>query len=184
MFFLDLPELSSLEDNNKWEEATTLLYEKWMDDRENVDILCRLVGECWYILCDKNHCEIENSDTLAQIKTILEESTNYGISGNAYYNERFLTLAGYCISMFPFFYYEESSDSAYLDWEQKGKNMLKIASEKYSGLLARTWYLGSQLGSHEEYNETKKLLRAELSHIFSSKTALERYFLEVLTIEI
>ena len=177
--FLDVHGLLELEQSEKWYEATHMLYSLWNKDRNNVDKLCRLISECWYVLSEWD-CIQSNGLSFDTFKKVLAEATQYGLK-HFDSNPDFLWLTGYMISLFPYLFYEDDSRDSYIDWEQRGKEMLLRSTQLApDNLIARVFWLGSQCES-AEYLAEKSRLALQLNNDLFGKTAIETYFNEILS---
>jgi hypothetical protein len=188
-FFTAINGLSELEDREKWEEARFMLYELWNADRENLDLLLRLLSECWYVLCEWG-CSIMISDEdpaenpiFRIFKDTLIECTTYGLTHFSN-DPRFLWMAGYMISMFPYLFYDGDTGDLYTEWESKGKEMLALLyKQNPNDLMAKIAHLGSYLISDadKEYRKAKRKLTPLLGNYFTDSTVIEQYFKNVLS---
>jgi len=61
-YFVDVAHLDCIEEQDRWEQARALLYEKWSNEKTNTDILIRLLSECWYILVEWDRAMSNNKD--------------------------------------------------------------------------------------------------------------------------
>ena len=194
-FFIAVDGLAELENREKWEEARALLYRLWNADRENIDLFFRVFTECWYVLSDWG-CMIgtkpdEDPSFLIFVDTLIE-CTAYGL---IHFNKdtRFLWIAGYMISMFPYLFYKPDNDGPdsgelYLKWETKGTEMSILAyKQNPDDLIARIMYLGSipiSIMTENEKKESNEILRKltpVLDEYFTDNTAIERHFKRILT---
>lgn len=178
--FLKVQGLLELERAEKWDEARNLLFDLWNNDKDNIDKLCRVVAECWYVLTEWDCC-INNEDlSFDSFKETLIEATQYGLA-RFDKDADFLWIAGYMISLFPYLFYDVTSNSMYLEWEQKGKNMLSISTQMDpDNLISKVLCLGAQ-GTSEDYVAAKKNLSTMLEDIFDGHTAIEVYFKDILS---
>ncbi len=199
-FFIAVNGLSELENDEKWEEARTLLYELWNADRDNIDLFLRLFSECWYVVCEWGCIIIKSSEypykdpakdpSYQTFRDTLIECATYGLTHFSR-NPRFLWMAGYMISMFPDLFFDIHNDDPrfsdlYRQWESKGKEMLALVSKQNpNDLMARVMHLGSRPISDaqekKEYREAKRKLTPLLGEYFTESTEIERYFKEGLT---
>lgn len=178
--FIEVNGLLELEQAEKWNEAIELLYGIWYSDKGNVSKLCRLISECWYVLTEWD-CFIQNKElSFDAFKKILVDTIQYGL---ARFNtdENFLWIAGYMISLFPYLFYESDEDALFTEWEQKGKDMLLLATRTApNNLIAKVLYLGTQ-GVSDEYLMFKAQLAPHLNELFTGCTAIEEYFKDILS---
>lgn len=90
-------------------------------------------------------------------------------------NPEFKFVAGYTISLFPYYYGE------YEEWEEKGNELLKAAYEQEpNNLIYELAYHGGSFGSNELYNETKLKAKKAVKTEFSGNGILDSYFIEVM----
>jgi hypothetical protein len=190
LFFIAINGLSKLEDHEKWGEARIMLYELWNADRDNIELLLRLFSECWYVLCEWGCIMKEDpseysseSPSYRVFKNTLIECATYGLTHFSR-DSRFLWMAGYMISKFPYLFYDNSD--LYLEWESKGLEMLALlCKQNPDDLMAKVVHLGSLPSSaanaKKEYREAKRKLTPLLDDYFAGSTAIEQYFKEVLS---
>jgi len=185
-YFAHVEFLADLEKQEKWEDARMLLYKKWSNEKKNSDILIRLLSECWYILSEWD-CSIVGSKDLSfqTVKSTLIECTEFGMK---YFmnNSRFLCVAGYMISLFPYLFYENNlihgSDYLYTEWEQKGVEMLhKSHKINPADKIANALNLGKTM-DFSGYDEAKKAVQPEIKCIFPDETAIEMYFKDIFSV--
>jgi len=82
-------------------------------------------------------------------------------------------------STLPYLFYNGGSDDLFIEWEQKGIEMLRKSSDlDPNDLMAKTLYLGTSAHS-SEYAEAKKCLSSQLSSLFPNETAVEIYFKDI-----
>lgn len=179
-YFIDVEGLIDLERQGKWEEARTLLYNLWENDRLNSDKLIRLLSECWYVLSLWDCCiDTENLSYQVFKDTIVKCSKHGLLKFND--NPRFLCMIGYMSSMLPYLFYEGNVDSLYTEWEQKGKEMLELSTVlSCDDLVSKVLSLGLK-GATGEYLESAAKLLTTLNDYFPGETAIELYFRDVLT---
>ncbi len=90
-------------------------------------------------------------------------------------NSQFKFVAGYTISLFPYYYGD------YEEWENKGNELLKAAYEQEpDNIIFELAFNGSSFGSNEQYNKTKPKASEAIRVEFSGKGLLNSYFGEVL----
>lgn len=177
--FIDVHGLLELEQAGKWYEATDMLYNLWSRDKTNIRKLCRLISECWYVLSEWS-CIQNDGLSFGAFKKIMLEATQYGLA-HFDSNPDFLWLIGYMISLFPYLFYEGDSNDSYIQWEQRGKEMLLRSTQLApNNLIARVLYLGSQRES-AEYLAVKRSLVLQLNNALSGQTAIETYFRDILS---
>lgn len=177
--FCSVSGLSNLECANLWDDARKLLYDKWSKHKDNLDYLCRIMSECWFFLSQPVNCSTHPNDTNLQFKKTLSEVTEYGMSQFAD-NPKFLWLAGYMIQMFPSHFCLKGNSGEFLEWEQRGENMLYRATQlEPSNLIAQTLYWGTK-SSSPLYSSFQLLLVPRLNELFPGQTAIEEYFREIL----
>lgn len=178
-FFVDVDGLEELERAGKWDDARRLLLGIWEVDSDDVAKLCRLFSECWYVLTEWDCCINTGGLNQDEFRRTLIRVTTYGLARFSL-DCRFLWMAGYMISLFPYLFFRGNSDAPFLEWEKKGREMMALAVDICPGdLIVRTVYLGSGKGSRA-YVRAKRQLRSVLSDIFPGNTAIEEYFRDVL----
>ena len=177
--FEEVPGLSELEQAEHWDEAVNLLYDNWCSDKENVEKLCRVLFECWYVMDDTMNDEML---LFSKCQEKLIEVTQYGVT-HCSSDPLFLWLAGYAISLFPFFFYEGNNSALAGEWEQKGKEML-ICSTKIApdNLIAKVFFYGLE-SNNPDYLLEKLALAPHLDDLIPGNSAIERYFRAILTVE-
>ena len=179
--FLVVQGLLELEKAEKWDQAKTLLYNLWYSDKGNVDKLCRVIAECWFVLTEWNCCIQNSTLSFASFKETLIEVMQYGIK-HFPSDANFLCMSGYMISLFPDFFYRDNSDEQYSKWEQKGNDMLRLATHiAPNNLICKILYLGTQPNALKEYLKAKIELAPRINSIFSGHTAVEDYFKDILS---
>lgn len=177
-YLIDIDGLTELELAGKWEDARRLLLNTWEADSDNVGKLCRVLSECWYVMSEWD-CSIDTDGLdLGDFKRTLIRVTNYGLARFSL-DWRFLWMAGYMISLFPYFFHEGNSDDLFLEWEEKGREMISRSADICpDDMVIKTVYLGLGEAS-EEYTGTKEQARLILSDAFPGDTAIEEYFRDV-----
>ena len=100
----------------------------WNADRDDLDLLLRVLSECWHVLVDWYCCIKNDGLSYEAFKDTLIECMTYGLTHFGR-DPRFLLLAGYMISMFPYLFYDDPDPRGVLglEWESKGKDMLALA---------------------------------------------------------
>ncbi len=181
-YFMSIDGLRNLEQEEKWEEARANLYHIWIGDMQNGDKLIRLLSECWYVLSLWD-CSINTRSLSEQLfKDTLIECTQYGLLNLELY-PKFLCVAGYMASMLPYLFYNDNIDALYSEWEQKGKEMLRKAARlDYNDKVAEVLSLGLE-ADLSEYAKSKEQLSYQLTDLFPNETAIETYFIDILTVK-
>ena len=142
--FIEVEGLAELEQSGKWGEAKDLVYNLWNRDKKDEYKLCRLIFECWYVLCEWDSCISKEALSYDNFKETLIEAVRYGFE-HFNTNSVFLWVCGYMISLFPYLFYKGDDDKLYKEWEQQGKDMLLSAKNSDSeNLIAKVFYLGTQ----------------------------------------
>ena len=185
IYFIHVEHLLELEKQEEWEAIRVLLFEKWKYNPISVEILVRLLSECWYILSEWDYSFHNKGLSFLTFQNTLIECTEFGIK-NFITHSRFLCIAGYMISMSPYLFYADNkmhnSDLLYAEWEKKGLEMLRRSCViGPADSVAKVLSLGST-SNLSDYNEAKKTLHPELSAIFPGETVIELYFKDVLSI--
>jgi hypothetical protein len=181
-YFVHVEGLAELERQEKWDEARELLYKTWAKDKLNNETFIRLFSECWYLLAEWD-CWVKAGElSFKTFQNMLIECTEFG-TYNFKDNPRFLCLAGYMISLFPYLFYVDDTGNLYSEWEQKGIDMLCKASElDPNDKIAEIFNLG-RTGGASEYNNAKESISSELTTLFPGETLLEEYFREILSVK-
>lgn len=184
MFFEKIENLSELERNNKWRIITDHLYDNWQSDKLNSNKILRVGAECWYILSEWEFLKINTNElTQGYVKEKLIEVTNFAIE-NFSTDAKVLSIFGYMISIFPFYFYNDNdtSNNTYLQFEKMGKAMLKKAYElNNSNEIYELLYFNSLKEPSKDFEAKKQTLQNKVSTYFSNETEVERYFNEILT---
>lgn len=177
MFFIEIKGLLNLEQEKNWFGAIELLSKKWREDSQNADLLIRLVGECWSIR--EEH--IEDNKLNKYVKEVMVDCYNYftrvGVKDN-----KCLFVFGYMLMLFPFYFYVQQDESGemYLAYEQKGKELIKMAYDsEQSNPLYEVAYLRSCNKGKLQYKSAFEKLQSILGELFCGKTLIEQYFLEM-----
>ena len=179
--FVFVPGLDYLEHHNMWRSAVNQLYDLWNADRNSAPKLCRILAESWYALSESERVNNCSKSDAALFKKILIEVYKYG-SAHFATDVDFLWLAGYMLSLFPFYFYSGEREEAFSELKKEGTSFLFTATQiEPDNLLFRVLYLGTQELS-DEYISAKRQLAPQLSSIFSGKSAIEEYFREVLEV--
>ena len=179
-YFIYIDGLLSLEQHEKWEDVRKLLCRVWGNEKLNCDKAIRLISECWYILSEWDSY-IDNKNLSYQaFQNTLIECTEFSMQ-NFKDNARFLCVAGYMISLFPYLFFVGNADVLYLEWEQKGIGMLRRAYElNPNDKVAEILSLGQTLAL-SEYKKIKMSIQNELTTFFPGETVIERYFRDILS---
>jgi len=189
-YFMDVGVLADLENQGQWEAARALLYKMWVNDKMNSEKLIRLLSECWHILLELERNEIIDPDiSYSAVQGVLIEIVEFGME-NLMNDSRFLCVAGYMISLFPYYFYisdgNTENDNQYTAWEQKGIDMLRRSAEiNPSDSVARVLSLGSINSSDKSlYEKAKKAVEVEINYLFPGDTAIELYFKNILNMHL
>ncbi|MEA4831881.1 MAG: hypothetical protein VB118_04590 [Oscillospiraceae bacterium] len=178
--FLEVKGLLELEQAEKWGEAGELLYDLWYNDKSNATKLCRILSECWYELTEWDCCIQNKNLSFDSFKETLINITQYGLT-HFNTNGNFLWMTGYMISLFPYLFYNGEADGLYSEWEERGKDMLLLATQiEPENLISRMLYLGAQ-GDSDKYSTVKTKLAPYLKDFFPGSTAIEDYFKDILS---
>ncbi len=126
-------------------------------------------------------CCIQNENlSFDSFKETLIDVTQYGLT-RLNTNVDFLWVTGYMISLFPYLFYNGEANGLYSEWEQKGKDMLLLATQtEPDNLIFKVLYLGTQ-GVSDEYSTAKTKLAPHLNDVFPEGTAIEEYFKDILS---
>lgn len=177
-FFLKIESLNEIEHQHKWELAVETLFNLWHEDMGNVSKLCRLIAECWIILSTSGREFVLSTESFKSIKEKLIDCTNYGLS-NFRKESSFIWLCGYMMTLFPYLFYDDSTDDLYSSVERMGCELLcRAKTLEPENYLYKVSYLG--IGEYnDEYVITKQKLQKVLNEIFPDNTMIEEYFREV-----
>lgn len=183
--FKEIKGLEELEKNNQWSTVLKMLYELWINDKDNIDINFRLIGECWYGLVYSD-CTIELFDDEWDLyKNTLIEATQYWLN-NYEYIETYSSLIGYMISLFPYLFYEcdECDEGHYYNlWEKIGADLINKSYEKYNNNhIVRLVYLGNANTNYnikKEYKKEKSIVGNSINKYFTDNTEIEKYFIRI-----
>lgn len=184
MVFIEIKNLQRLEKEHKWEQAISLLKNKWCQDKNNTDIMLRLASECWYVMSNWDFLDLDNSNLeFDNIQSILIETYNDFLKSHTT-NNKALAIFGYMVSLFPNYFYTDydKSGKMFLQYENKGKDMLKLAyANEPENKLYKALYLGTNNNLDKAIIEAKKDLNNIIQQLFPQNTEIEEYFKEVLT---
>lgn len=176
--FLNIERLSEMEKLEKWEEIRVFLLGSWKKEKNNIDLAIRLGTECWYILSLWD-CYINNENLVwDNFQDSLIEVTNYGLKN---YNDdvSFLCIFGYMISILPYLFYKEDLDKEYEKWEEKGRQMIKIAHQKNPNhQLVKVMYL-AMTNNVKGYKKARIELLLHLPELFPGNSYIEEYFKDI-----
>ena len=180
-FFIEVDGLLELEQHEDWGAARRLLYELWDKDKDNLDMLLRLMAECWYVLSEWGCCIPHERLSREDFGDSLISCTEYGLQ-HFKSDPRFLCMAGYMILLFPGEFYKENTDENYPKWEQIG---MDLTSEAYmlfpEDAFVRLNYFGTWETTEKEYYVAQSEIYPVLDEIFPRKTAIEEYFNSICT---
>lgn len=185
MIFIEIQNLHQLEKEHRWEEAISLLKNKWYENKDNFDVMLRLATECWYILSNWDFLDLDKSDLeFENVQFLLIETYNHFRKYCKDYNKG-LAIFGYMISLFPNYFYmdKDCDERMFLIYEKIGKDMLKLAYiNEQSNKLYKTLYMGSE--NSKKYEKAKRDIRVNLKELFPKNSEVEQYFKEVLSSEL
>ncbi|MFJ7829488.1 hypothetical protein ACIQXU_04650 [Peribacillus sp. NPDC097284] len=91
-------EVDTLESQEKWNEAKSLLIKSWRQNPQDLKVAIRLGFFCWYVLVQEGPLGIKDVD-FNELEAVLKEVTHFGMA-NFITNEDFLWCFGYMISLF------------------------------------------------------------------------------------
>ena len=173
-YFKNIPGLSEMEKSGQWDEARESLYMLWVSNKDDSDLAIRLATECWYVLAEWEFIENECLNYQAFANS-LKEVARYGLI-HFYDDSKFLTIFGYMISMFPFFFGEDQL------YDKLGQRMLSDAKNKNpNDIITKTLYLGSLPNMETFAMHLEELFATfDVSILFNGGTAIEMYFNEVI----
>ena len=161
-------EVDSLEKQERWNDAKSLLINTWKQNPHDLKVTIRLGFFCWYILAEEQPLGIKDVD----LEVWLKEVTQFGLT-NFVANEDFLWSIGYMISLFPYFFGD------YEIWEAKGISLLKSA---YEQCPTDPVYKYSYLACFNEYGKLEEELhqvQVVLEERFQGDGLLSEYFKDV-----
>lgn len=182
MVFIEIQKLEELEKEHKWEQIILLLQNKWLEDKDNSDILLRLASECWYIMSNWDCLNLDASCLeFDNIQAILIETYNYFLNHTT--NNKCLAIFGYMMSLFPNYFYADydKDGKIFLQYENQGKYILKLA---HSNEPENIFYTVLYLGTTNDLNKSivaKEDLNSIVQQLFPQNTEVEKYFKEILT---
>jgi len=165
-------EVDTLESQERWDEAKSLLLKYWRETPTDLKVSIRLGFFCWYILVEQGPLGIKDID-FSELENVLREVTQIGLD-HFMTNEDFLWCFGYMISLFPYYF----GDYEY--WEDKGLSMLKQAYELCPDEpVYRYSYFGSFPHIDKKSKDELHLVQAILDDRFQGEGILSEYFKSV-----
>ncbi|MGE7118883.1 hypothetical protein ACQKIC_01525 [Peribacillus sp. NPDC046944] len=169
-------EVDTLERQEKWNEAKSLLIKSWRQNPQDLKVAIRLGFFCWYVLVQEGPLGIKDVD-FNELEAVLKEVTHCGMA-NFITNEDFLWCFGYMISLFPYYF----GDYEY--WEEKGISMNKSAYERCPDDPIYTYsYLASFPNTDQKlkgkFHQVKDQVKAVLEDRFQGEGVLSEYFRDV-----
>jgi len=171
--------LEQLEKEEKWKDIKKYLYEKWKNNKEDIDTTLRLGTECWNILEMWDYCINNDGLNYEDFQDALIEVTEYGLK-HFTDNIKFLTVVGYMTNMLPYLFYKENKEEYFTEWENKGRSMLQKAYHlSQNNILAKVLFYGS-INDVMKGNEAKEEIKPILADLFPGNTSIEQYFREML----
>lgn len=183
MVFVDIQDLQDLEKEHKWEQAISLLQNKWYQNKSDIEFLLRLATESWYVMSNWDFLDLDNSDLeFDKIQSILIDTYNY-FSENYLSSNKGLAIFGYMMSLYPNYFYLDidSTGQLFLQYENYGKDMLKLAyTNEPENSLYKALYLGATNNSSERIKDARQQLNETIADLFPNNTEVEDYFKDVL----
>lgn len=165
-------EVDTLESQERWNEAKSLLINHWRQNPNDLKVIIRLGFFCWYVLVEEGPLGIKDVE-FDELETVLNEVTHFGLA-NFMTNEDFLWCFGYMISLFPYYF------GAYDYWEEKGISMLKRAYELCPDEpVYRYSYFGSLPNTERKLKDEFYQVQAVLEDRFQGEGVLSEYFKSV-----
>lgn len=165
-------EVDTLESQERWNEAKSLLIKHWRQNPNDLKVIIRLGFFCWYVLVEEGPLGIKDVD-FDELETVLNEVTHFGLA-NFMTNEDFLWCFGYMISLFPYYF----GDYDY--WEEKGILMLKRAYELCPDEpVYRYSYFSSLPNNDGKLKDEFYQVQAVLEDRFQGEGVLSEYFKSV-----
>ena len=180
-YFINIEWLHDLEKQEKWEKIRKMLYNEWDKNKNDSDMLIRLISECWYVLSFWDCSICKEGLSFQMFKNTLIECTEFGIN-NFTDNSRFLCITGYMISILPHLFYFNNDNDLFIEWEQKGIEMLRKSHELDPDDHVAQILNFNITSEIIEQNKVKDLLLPELLGLFPNNTAIEKYFIDILSV--
>lgn len=178
MYFVHVQGLAELEEQDNWEACRKLLVTMLQDDPQNIQLLCRLIAECWYILVMRNSIFIRQDVSFPVMFNTLNDAVKYGLE-HFTNNTDFLWQTGYMMAMFPMYF---SKINGHVGAEQLGREMIKKAAKLCpNDTVIQVLAMGFEM-SFKQLLAVKREMNLEtaLSSLLSNETAIERYFREII----
>lgn len=168
-------EVDRLELNNEWNLAINVLIKEWEEDPQNFKIYIRLSFILWYLSVEWD--TITPSDiSYERVDDMLMRLYNFGTL-NFNFNQLFLSIYGYMISLFPNYFGED-----YEEMLLKGNLMIQEAYKLDSrDPLIKAIYLKNRVPFNKnEFIFTIKENKKDIMYKFQGEGEFQRYFKEVL----
>lgn len=183
MVLLHVPELPALEADDQWKKAALLLRTKWQKAPDDLGLLLRLISECWYVLSLWDCCIPEREKDEALFASALREGMDYG-DARFLQNSDYLLLTGYCLAIRPDLFVRDPLGRDYEKIEAEGHARVKRATELApESPVAQVLYSGF-VNDWAAYRLVQQRNAAQLLALPWGDSAVERYFLEILTRDI
>lgn len=111
-------DVERLEQAQKWDAILDFTYQRWLKEKSNLQFLLRAGTEAWLINTYDYVEEVKKCDD------ILSSTIEYGMEHFAD-NVGFLSIFGYMIKLFPYFF--NFFDGDFQKWSQAGQQMILTA---------------------------------------------------------
>lgn len=178
--FYDDDILAEYELNEQWDESLEYLHNLMYSKPKNKSVLYRLATQCWYVLTFWD-CDMPKEKLKRKIFELELENAYVSAKEQWWSDPDCLWLFGYlmCINQIDFPYI--STDISIV--EEKGNELIfKAYTSDPDNLLAKALYLADN-GNKHEYMEVLKKVKKNINNYFPRKSAVEKYFSEIFTIE-
>ena len=169
--------IKDLEKQKKWSEAVEFLYVEWEKDKKNFNNYLCLGTEVWYVLVYYIRMRIEDIG-YEWLTHKLQDIASYGFENFQNHNY-FNAIFGYMIYMTPHAFLKRFTSAAYEEWQNKGKEMMKIAylEEKTNPFIATLYF--HSIGDEEKMKEASSLFAQNIKDFFSEDEEVGSYFVRV-----
>lgn len=173
--FKKIEELNNLEKKHKYDEIIKFLKSEWLDNKNDVDVILRVVSECWYILTEEDITICKKQCDFDACKETLICVTNYCIENGYIYNETCSWFFGYAISLFPFFFYSGNSEKKYTYFDCLGKKICTgLINDNSTQKIIKYLCYGFFIKNNEI-----KICEADIQEAFEGNSLIENYFKEI-----
>lgn len=206
--FSDIPEVNLLEKREQWYDACALLYKRWKIDEKNMDVILRLLWECWYLdvedLCFV-HFTMEETE---KVHRMFQEAYCYG--EQFFWNDgKYMWMTGFMLSVCAFLMYDftryqeelltsgiEIPDLADMEAEyrlqhadgipyeikmaEQGREKLPATEAKRKKkLFGKKKLTPAEQREKEEIEETIRRVNKRIEEYFPGDSLIDKYFREI-----